>query len=290
MSELNIRELRASYQTQEEEKEHSSRRFGMFVMLIPVLAAGAGFAYKPIMDMRNKNAHAIYMAENAPRSEQNASIDQVSIGAAAFLESMNGQRQAAAMINEQMSQMARDPETGLINLNSPKGPPSEAQLYKEKIKKTGLPVKDFILGVDAKHAGFSTDEIKMLKFGRVSNALNKCGDTELFKFYDRSNRQKYQKILDVKNQKQLDEARRKTNKFAETKSELSAIKTKGDAMKFIASGGAARHQQRSMEIMSGMQGLMGSSDKFEVKRRSQTHNKRQCMTIRTMTQSGQLNL
>jgi len=296
MSDFNIREMRAHYQAESVDEEKSSHLFGLAVVLIPVFAAVAGFAYKPIMDFRNSNSQAIYFVELETSDPNNP------VTTSDFAKIAKGQFQGAMAAKRMQDSFVVDPKTGLIDSSNPFGNnqnkvESEASKYRKKIKREGLPVKDYITGVDAKYAGFSSDDIKHLKYKRVSSALGSCGYSDLRKFYERQNSFKYEKINSAKEaanevnrkkaQKALEEA---SASMKASQAEMSKIKTKGDAIKFIASGGGQRHANTSMQMFAGMGGMLSQGASYEVTERRQRHNQKQCMMIRTMVQSGQLNL
>lgn len=295
MSDFNIREMRAQYQTEEATVEKSSRAFGIAVVIIPVLAAVAGFAYGPVMEFRNSNSKAIF-------AELETSDPNNPVTAGDFANIAKGQFENAMAVKRLQNSFVKDPETGLIDSNNPFGTnqnkvESEASKYRKKIKREGLPVKDYITGVDAKYAGFSPDDIKHLKYKRVKSALSSCGYSDLRRFYENQNRSKFEKIDNVK-QAAKDAQRKEAYAAAEEASaamkksqeEMSKVKTKGDAMKFIASGGGRRHAERSNQMMAGLGGMLAQSGSYEVTQRRQKHSQKQCMMIRTMAQSGKLNL
>ena len=296
MSDFNIREMRAQYQAEEAIVEKSSRAFGIAVMIIPVFAAMAGFAYGPIMEFRNSNSQAIYLAGLETSDPNNpVTVDD-------FAKIAKGQFEGAMAVRRMQNSMVKDPETGLIDPNNPFGTnqnkvESEASKYRKKIRREGLPVKDYITGVDAKHAGFSPDDIKHLKYNRVKSALGSCGYSDLRKFYENQNRHKYEKIdkvkqaaEDAKRQKSIATVEEASAKIKQSQEEMSKVKTKGDALKFIAGGGGRRHAESSMQMFTGMDGMLSGGGSYEVKQRRQKHSQKQCMMIRTMVQGGKLNL
>jgi len=296
MSDFNIREMRAQYQAEEATVEKSSRAFGIAVVIIPVLAAVAGFAYGPVMEFRNSNSKAIYLAELETSDPNNPVV------ASDFAKIAKGQLEGAMAVRRMQNSFVKDPETGLIDSNNPFGKPqnkveTEASKYRKKIKREGLPVKDYITVVDAKYAGFSPDDMKHLKYKRVSSALGACGYSDLRKFYENQNRLKFEKIdnvkqaaKDAKMKEAMASAEIANEKMKKSREEMSKIKTKGDAMKFIASGGGRRHAESSAQMFAGLGGMLSEGGSLEVTKRRQKHSQKQCMMIRTMVQGGKLNL
>ena len=74
------------------------------------------------------------------------------------------------------------------------------------------------------------------------------------------------------------------------KLKIPKIENKTQALGFVASGGIARHQKNSMAMMSGLSGMIGDSAKYKVSHRKQRFNKTGCMKVRTIIQSGAMNV
>ena len=125
----------------------------------------------------------------------------------------------------------------------------------------------------------------------MSWALSTCGHSDMYKFYTRQNKSAYDALKSKKDkarQARLDAQQEKVGGLADL--EIRNIETKSQAMAFVATGGVARHQKAAMNMMSGMGGMMADMDKFGISDRRQRFSKKGCMQVRTIVQSGRMNV
>jgi hypothetical protein len=271
----NIRDFRNAGLSSEDAaaSDKSNRIFNICVIAIPVLAAVAGLGYKPVMDLRVKNVAAVQQAE----------LD------------MESRRRAENPIYALKQDLKNS--DGLIDPNVPLNLGGQRKLSpaakaRNDFAKRPLNAQEFLSRVDAKAHDFSPLEMETLKFERATWALTTCGHTELRAFYIRQNRPQYEKLDALsKEAKEADAAVRHAAMEKQLKKsekhfkQLGSIETKGQALAFVASGGAGRHMD-AIGGFGGMSNLMGDMGAHNVRKRRQRFNKRNCMQVRTIVQSG----
>jgi len=274
----NIRDFRNAGQTDEPaDGEKSNKAFYACVIAIPVIAALAGVGYKPVMDMRQNSLQVAQQAEQDMEARRRAENPMYAL--------MNGPKNANGLI---------DPNVP-INFGGSSGPSPEAKARRD-IMKRALNAQEFLNRVDAKVHGFGDLQMETLKYDRVTWALTTCDHTDLRRFYIRQNKAQYEKLQAV-----VDEAKAvkaaanaKKQEIQAKKAEkhfdkLAKIETKGQAMAFVATGGARRH----MDAVGGfgaMAGMMGDGSSYKIRNRKQRFGKRDCSNVRTIVQSGTMKI
>jgi len=261
-NDFTIRDFRNARQTEGQEKtEKSSRGFYSCVIAIPIIAALAGLGYKPIMDMRGKNIVAAQMAQ--------AQVEE--------------QRRA----DNPLYALKSDMKSGkLIDLN-PKPLSAEAKA-KADFARRALGPKEFLGRVDAKAHGFGALEMETLKYTRTQWALTTCGHSDLLGFYMRSNKTKYEKLKAISDDARTVRQEKQMDQIAIP--DLPKVENKTQALAFVAGGGAARHQRAAMGTFAGLAGMAGDMEKSKVRQRKQRFNKKGCQQVRTIVQSGTMNI
>ena len=259
---FNIRDFRNAAQTQENiTAERNNRTFYACVLAIPVVAALAGLGYKPLMQMRTGNVQATQLAQAEYEAERRAANPLYALTA--------------------------DAKSGeLIDLNR-KAPSLQSQRRNEYAKRA-LNAYEFLNRVDAKAHNFDALEMETLKYTRTQWALRTCNFPDLKNFYTRSNQAKYETL--AAREKTARETRNTAQMAKIDQLKLPKIESQGQALAFIASGGIAKHQKASMDVMVGFANLTEDAEKIQVRQRRQKFNKTGCMNVRTIVQSGTMNL
>lgn len=259
---FNIRDFRNAGQTDEVvTAERSNRAFYSCVFAIPVVAALAGLGYKPLMEMRTGNVQAAQLAQAEYETERRAANPLYALTA--------------------------DAKSGeLIDLN-PKAPSPQSQLQNEYAKRA-LNAHEFLNRVDAKAHGFDALEMETLKYTRAQWALTTCGHSDIKGFYTSSNKAKYEALAAKANAAR--DARRNAQMAKMGQLELPKVENQAQALAFIAKGGIAKHQEASMNLMAGLSSMSHDASKSKVRQRRQRFNKTGCMHVRTIVQSGAMNL
>lgn len=270
--EYNIRDFRNAGSAGENAGDKkSSRTFYACMAAIPIIAVVAGLSYKPLMERRGQNIAAVQQAE---------------------LE-MEAQRRAENPLYALMN--APKNEDGLIDSNtvftSTRTPSPEAKLRRDIVKRALTP-QEYLGRVDAKAHNFSELQMETLKYERVVRALTTCRHHDLKSFYMRQNKAQYQKLQavlsEVKTAKSAKQAKQ-TEKAQAHFNQMKNIETKGQALAFVASGGAARH----MDAIGGfgaLSSLAGDAALHKIRKRQQGFNSRGCAQIRTIVQSGTMRI
>lgn len=258
----NIRDFRnAGVAEASDNAEKSNRAFYSFVIAIPVIAVVAGLGYKPLMNLRGNNLAAAEASHAEYEEERRAN-------------------------NPMYAMMSNVNSDGLIDLN-PK-PPTGAAKTRKDLARRALNADEFLNRIDAKASNFSPLEMETLKYTRATWALTTCGHKDLQTYYMRTNTPKYEKLKAIADAAQTE--RRDARMAQAEKLEIPKIENKTQALAFVASGGVGRHQKNAMNMMSDMSSIMGDSGKFNIKSRRQRFNKKGCMRVRTIVQSGSLNV
>lgn len=258
----NIRDFRnAGTPEATDDAEKSNRAFYSFVIAIPVIAVVAGLGYKPLMNLRGDNLAA---AESAHAEYEQERRDK----------------------NPLYAMMSNVNSDGLIDLNSK--PLTGAAKTRKDLSRRALSPDEFLNRVDAEAHNFSPLEMETLKYTRTNEALYKCRHKDLQTYYLRSNGTKYEKLKALADKAQTE--RRDAQIAQVDKLEIPEIENKTQALAFVASGGVGRHQKNAMNMMSGMSGLLADSEKNALKNRKPRFNQKQCMRVRTIVQSGSMNV
>jgi len=274
--EFNIRDFRNAGNSKDAEAEQSNRVFYSCMVAIPVIAVVAGLAYKPIMEFRGKNVAAAAQAEAQIEAKRRASNPLYALKTA-----------------------PRD-ENGLIDPNtmfgSNPGPSPERKLQNEYARRP-LNANEFLNLVDAKISNFTPLELETLKYTRTTWALTTCSHGDLRDFYIRQNEAQYKKfqaILDeavaAKREKAAAQQKKQAEKAEKHYDQMRNIKTQGQAIAFVASGGAGRHMDAVGGSFSSMSAMIGDSGKYKIKNRRQRFNQRGCSQVRTIVQSGTMRI
>lgn len=260
---FNIRDFRNAGETEDAANaEKSNRAFYSLVIAIPIIAVVAGLGYKPLMGLRGNNVAAAQVAQAEYEEERRANNPMYAL--------MNGQKNADGLID--------------LNVNIS----SRTTKSRDDYSRRSLNAHEFMNRVDAKASNFSLLEMETLKYTRTQWALSTCSYSDLRAFYTRSNKTKYEKLKAF-----ADTARseRQDAQMAQVEQlEIPQIENKTQALAFVASGGVGRHQKNAMNMMSGMSGMMADSGKYKIKSRRQRFNPKGCMQVRTIVQSGTMNV
>lgn len=269
--EFNIRDFRNAGASNDGQGEQSNRAFYSCVIAIPIIAVVAGLAYKPMMEFRGKSVAAAEQAELAMEAKRRAESPLYAL--------MNPETNADGLIDS--SKMFR----------SSAGSSPEAKMRNEYARRP-LNANEFLNRVDAKISNFSPLELETLKYKRATWALTTCRHNDLKDFYIRQNKAQYEKlqaVLDdakaakmVKTTAKLEQHAKKADKHF---NQMKNIKTQGQALAFVASGGAGRH----MDAIGGfgaMASLSGNAAAHKIRNRRQRFNSRDCAQVRTIVQSG----
>lgn len=271
----NIRDFRnAGAGPDSSDSDKSNRTFYSCVIALPVIAALAGLGYKPLMDLRGKNVAAVQQAEL----------------------NMEAKRRAENPLYALRQDLKNT--DGLIDINS-LGASYSSNVSPEvkarrDLAKRPLNANEFLNLIDAKAYGFTPLEMETLKYERAAWALTTCDHYDLRAFYWRKNKPNYERLdavidkqktakAEINAAKQAKQAKKAEKHF----DQLSNIETKGQALAFVASGGAARH----MDAIGGfgsIAGMLGDSEKYRIRARRQRFNKKGCMQVRTIVQSGRM--
>ena len=275
-NDFNIRDFRNARQSEDDNvAEKSNRLFYSCVIAIPVIAALAGLGYKPLMDMRGKSVAAAHVTQADYEAERRANDPLYAL--------MNPQKNANGLI---------DPNT---MFGSGRAPSPEAKARRD-IMKRALTPQEFLNRVDAKAHGFSELRMETLKYDRVTSALSTCGYADLRNFYIRQNKAQYEKLQAVLDEAKAAKAAIRTAKLEKQAkkaekhfNEMKNIETKGQALAFVASGGAGRHMD-AVGGFSAMSGMMGDGASYKIRNRKQRYGKRDCSRVRTIIQSGTMKI
>jgi hypothetical protein len=263
-NEFNIRDFRRAGAAPETgASKKSNRGFYICVFAIPVFAAMAGLSYKPLMALRGQNVAAVPQAD----------------------ADMEAKRRAENPLYALRQDMKNS--DGLIDSNKMFGtraPTSEAQKMRNEYARRGLNAREFLNRVDAKVSGFSPLEMEVLKFERAAWAMTTCEHRDLRAFYIRQNKPLYERLKAKQNTRL--QASRDARAAKMEKLDLPKVENKTQALAFVATGGAARHQANAMNMMAGLSSLTADSGKHKVKSRRQRFGKRGCSNVRTIVQSG----
>ena len=259
----NIRDFRNAGGDSSPDSEKSNTSFYACVIAIPLIAAIAGVAYKPLMELRSKNVAAVQQAE----------LD------------MEARRRAENPLYALMN--APTNEDGLIDSNDifgTGGSTTSRKANRNPYADKPMTVDQYLTRLDAKADGFSPIAMETLKYERASRALSSCGQRDMLKFYVNQNKRAYDS-LKAKQDASKDAKRAQRVAQAE-KLELPKIENKTQALAFVASGGVGRHQEASMNMFAGLGGLMAEEGKHKITRRKFYSNKRDCSRAKTIVQSG----
>lgn len=272
MTTNNIRDFRNAGATENSGgAETSNKGFYALVLAIPVIAVVAGLGYKPMMEMRGKNVAAVQQAEADLEAKRRAENPMYAL--------MNGPKNADGLI---------DPNVPISFGGTPSPEAAAAKKAVSDYAKRALNAQEFLSRVDAKAAGFTPFEMELLKHKRADWALTTCGHSDLRKFYLNQNKAAYSKLKAIQ-----DTARAAKNEALQAKIEknkMPKIENKKQALAFVASGGAASHQANSIGIMTGLSDMLGSAENSKISYRKQRFNKTGCMQVRTIIQSGSMNV
>ena len=151
-----------------------------------------------------------------------------------------------------------------------------------------LTPNEFLSSADAKAHGFSPLEVEMLKYQRTQFALTTCYHRDVKKYYTQNNAETFQKLkakADVERK-----AQRKARHAEMGSLALPKIENKTQALAFVASGGMARQQKAAMQQFSNFSKLTEGTSEKNPKFRHERFDKRQCSQVRTIVQSGAVNL
>jgi len=267
----NIRDFRNAGLTSEDAaaSEKSNRRFYMSVLAIPVIAGLVGLGYKPAMEIRGKSVAAVQQAELNMEAQRRADNPLYAL--------MNGPKNAEGLI---------DPNANLRSGNTALSADRQRQ---NEFANRALNPNEFLNRVDAKAAGFSPLEMETLKYDRAVWAMQTCGHSDLRKFYVRQNETQYEKLKTIKNNAKDAKRAKQAEKSEKHFDQMQKIETKGQALAFVASGGAGRH----MEAIGGfgsMSNMIGDMESQKIRSRRQRFNQRGCSEVRTIVQSGALKI
>lgn len=269
--EFNIRDFRNAGNSNDTEAEQSNRVFYSCLFAIPVIAVVAGLAYKPIMKLRGKNLAAAEQAEAQIEAKRRAENPLYAL------------------------KTAPRNEDGLIDSNtmfSSNAGPSPKSKLRDEYSRRALNANEFLNRADAKMSNFTPLELETLKYTRTTWALTTCSHGDLRSFYIRQNEAQYKKlqaILDkaeeTKKVKAVAQQKKQAEKAEKHFNQMGDIKTQGQAIAFVASGGARRHMD-AVGGFSSMTAMMGDAGKYKIKNRKQRFNQRGCSQVRTIVQSG----
>ena len=256
---FNIRDFRSSA----EPEKKSDGKFWTLVIALPVAAAVAGFGYQPMMKLRNGNVDAMVKTQQV--AEQNFRVENPGL----------------ALLSDMRSDKIIDSSVLISGSSSNRAAQNP---YKNK----SMNADEFLKMADAKAQGFTPQDLETLKYKRASWALRSCGHTDLRTFYLRQNEKKYNRLKDAEAQAKL----AKAEKLDGTASALALpdIENKTQALAFVASGGVRRHQEASMNAFAGLAGLGADSEKYAIRSRRQRFNKKGCLRVRAIVQSGSMHL
>lgn len=258
---FNIRDFRNADVSEEDAAATSSNRsFYTFALAIPVIAALAGLGYKPLMELRTGSIEATQIAQEEYETERRA--------------------------KDPLYALMSDVQSGNIDLNSKTVSPRARA--RDQYSKRALNANEFLNRVDAKANNFSPLEMEVLKYTRTQWALRTCDHFELKGFYTRSNEAKYEAL----------KAKAKTARDAKLNArqaevqtlELPKIDNQAQALAFVATGGVARHQEAAMSTFAGLANMESGASKIKIRQRRQRFNKTGCMNVRTIVQSGAMNV
>lgn len=267
---FNIRDFRNAGVSEEDvAAEKSNRTFYMCVIAIPVIAAVAGLGYKPLMDLRGNNVQAAHQAQLDMEARRRAENPLYAL--------MNGPKNEDGLIDANVA----------INFGGNNGPSPEAKARNEYAKRA-LNAHEFLNRVDAKAHGFSPLEMETLKYTRTVWALTTCKHSDLRAFYKRSNESKYEKLKTKSDEARNAEREERMAKVDQL--ELPKVENTAQAMAFVATGGVARHQEAAMNTFAGLASMTSDMEKSAVRTRRQRFNKTGCMNVRTIVQSGTMNV
>ena len=266
---FNIRDFRNSGAAEAHAStEKSNRTFYTCVIAIPVIAAFAGLGYKPLMNLRGNNVVAAQTAQAQYEEERRANDPLYAL----------------------MSDMRSDELIDSSRLLSSPGTQSSSSgaNARNDFSKRALNAHEFLNRVDAKAHGFSPLEMETLKYTRTIWALSTCKHIDLRGFYMRSNETKYEKLTAKANEAR--NARHEDRMAQVKKLELPKVENKAQALAFVATGGVAKHQEAAMGTFAGLASMNADMEKGAVRQRRQRFNKTGCMNVRTIVQSGVMNV
>ena len=247
--------------------EKSNSAFHALVVAIPVLAVLAGLGYKPLMKMRGNNVAAAEQAEADLEAKRRAENPLYAL--------MNQPKNADGLIDSSAP-------LNLGNKASPKM--SAAKKAVSDYEKRALNAREFLNRVDAKAAGFSPLEMETLKYTRASWALSTCRHYDLRKFYLTKNKRAYTLLKTKQSEVRKSQLTAQNDKVANLK--MPKIENQAQALAFVASGGAKRHQEATFGAFASVEGIISGAGKSKIKKRRQRFNKTGCMQVRTIIQSG----
>ena len=150
--------------------------------------------------------------------------------------------------------------------------------------------------ISAEAQKYNAIKAEIQKYTETSNTLRSCGTqvATVASYYRKTNYPKYQKLTEMAR------ASRKAgvglaipSSMAKSQAALSKIETKGDAIKFMASGGAKRHMEASMETFAALDSMMSEMDAAEKRKRelsAKARDRNFCLQLKTKAQTGQLNI
>ena len=273
--EFNIRDFRNAGATNAGQTEQSNGVFYSCVIAIPIIAVFAGLAYKPMMEFRGKNVAAAEQAELDLEAKRRAESPLYAL--------MNPEKNTDGLIDSN------------IMFGSNAGSSPEAKMRKEYAKRP-LNADEFLNRVDAKLSNFSPLELETLKYKRTTWALTTCRHNDLKDFYIRQNKAQYEKlqaVLDeakaVKTAKTAAKIEQQAKKADKHFNQMKNIKTQGQALAFVASGGAGRH----MDAIGGfgsMASMIEDAGSYKIRNRKQRFNSRGCAQVRTIVQNGNMRI
>jgi len=277
MSNQNIRDFRNAGAVQKSnDGAKSNTGFYALVLAIPVIAVAAGLTYKPIMEFRGKNVAAIKQAELDMDAKRRAENPLYAL--------MNAPKNADGLI---------DPNPPISFGRTPSPEAAAARKLRDDFARRSLNAQEFLGRVDAKAHNFSPLDMETLKYVRATWALSTCGEADLRAFYIRQNKAQYEKLMAIQDKAkavkaakvaaQQDVQAEKAKKHFE---QMRNIETKGQALAFVASGGAGRHMDAIGGGFGAMSSLMGDAGARKVRSRRQRFTKRGCSDVRTIVQSG----
>lgn len=275
----NIRDFRNAGLSAEDAaaSDKSNKLFNLCVVAIPVIAALAGLGYKPLMELRVKNVAAVQQAE----------VD------------MEARRRAEnPFYNLTQSMKDAENEDGLIDSSTftlSGSAPSAESIRRNQYANRALTAKEFLSFIDAKAYGFTPIELETLKFERAVWAMTTCDHYDLIDFYTNQNKRAYDKVMSVqedakaaKAQIQAAKVSKEVAKAEKHFDQMRNIETTGQALAFVASGGAGRHMDAVTGSFGSMSTMLGDRGARKIRNRRQRFGKRGCSTVRTKIHSGEL--
>ncbi len=140
-----------------------------------------------------------------------------------------------------------------------------------------------------------TIEGEYKKYHQTLSVLRSCGKHFSYdrQYYSENNRHKYLQIAKLYSEARTRKSKAKNslvpNSMTKSWNRLDNIDTQGDALKFIAKGGAMQHQKASMEMFAAMEKLTLQDRQNKIEHAA-ARTPKACIRLQGEVQRGKLNL